>query len=221
MDLNKFFTKVASQYDKLAAILTLGLDKSLLREAVKESNLGKKHAKVLDVATGTGRVAMAIAKGYPGYNVIGIDLNSNMLANAIKKSRNIKNVDYLIGNVESLSFESSYFDIVASAFSLGIFSDLEKAIKEMHRVLKPKGKIILIDMLKPKDSVLNKIVDLYYSINVIPALDARLKKDVLAYVRSLKVDKDYVIEELKRAGFRSIKEKDFAGGLAFVITAIK
>jgi demethylmenaquinone methyltransferase/2-methoxy-6-polyprenyl-1,4-benzoquinol methylase len=221
MDLNRFFTKVASQYDKLAATLTLGLDKSLLREAVKESNLGKKHAKVLDVATGTGRVAMAIAKSYPGYNVIGIDLNSDMLSNAIKKSRNIKNVDYLIGDVESLSFESSYFDIVASAFSLGIFSDLEKAIKEMHRVLKPKGKIILIDMLKPKDSVLNKLVDLYYSINVIPALDARLKKDVLAYVRSLKVDKDYVIEELKRAGFRSINEKDFAGGLAFVITAIK
>ncbi|MGC8776734.1 MAG: class I SAM-dependent methyltransferase [Candidatus Micrarchaeia archaeon] len=221
MDFNKFFTKIASDYDRIIDALSFGLDKALLKEVLAESKLGASSKKVLDVATGTGRVALAIAKKYPSYEVVGIDINSNMLANAMKKSRKVKNVKYMIGDVESLDFPEGYFDIVISAFSLGLFNDLGRALCEMQKVLKPKGKIILIDMLKPRDSIMSKLVNLYYSINVIPALDSRIRRDVEAYIKSFRVDKSYVIEKLKLCGFKSIKEKEISGGLAFIIIASK
>lgn len=222
MDFNTFFSKVASNYDKLINTLSIGLDKSMLSEAIKEAYIGKKRAKVLDVATGTGRVAFAIAKRYRNYNIIGVDINTEMLNEAAKRSKKLGNLNYILGDVNSLDFQSDTFDIVVSAFSLSVFSDLSRALSEMHRVLKRGGKIILLDMLKPKDSALKKLLDLYYSMSIMPTLDAKLKHDVEVYIKKgFAIDKAYILELLKEAGFKKIKEKEFSGGLAFIITAAK
>jgi len=169
MDLNKFFSRIAPKYDKLIEMLSIGLDKEIIKEAVKETEMGKGRKSILDVATGTGRIAYAIAKSHSNYKVVGIDINNDMLSEAIKKSKGLANLSYMLGNVELLDFGNNSFDAVVSAFSLSVFDNLDNAISEMHRVLKPGGKLILLDMLKPKDSVLRKLIQLYYSVNVIPA----------------------------------------------------
>jgi len=222
MDLNKFFSRIAPKYDKLIEMLSMGLDKEIIKEAVKETEMGKGKKSVLDVATGTGRIAYAIARSHSNYKVVGIDINNDMLSEAIKKSRGLANLSYMLGNVELLGFNNNSFDAVVTAFSLSIFDNLDNAISEMHRVLKPGGKLILLDMLKPKDSVLRKLTQLYYSVNIIPALDTKLKHDVEVYIkRGFNIDKEYIIRLMQQHGFKEIKEKDLSGGLAFVIVAKK
>jgi len=85
MDLNKFFSNIAPKYDKLIEMLSMGLDKEIIKEAVKETEMGKGRKSILDVATGTGRIAYAIAKSHSNYKVVGIDINNDMLSEAIKK----------------------------------------------------------------------------------------------------------------------------------------
>jgi len=222
MDLNKFFSRIAPKYDKLIEMLSMGLDKEIIKEAVKETEMGKGKKSVLDVATGTGRIAYAIARSHSNYKVVGIDINNDMLSEAIKKSRGLANLSYMLGNVELLGFNNNSFDAVVTAFSLSIFDDLDNAISEMHRVLKPGGKLILLDMLRPKDSVLRKLTQLYYSVNILPALDTKLKHDVEVYIkRGFNIDKEYVIRLIQQHGFKEIKEKELSGGLAFVIVAKK
>ena len=222
MDLNKFFSRIAPKYDKLIEMLSMGLDKEIIKEAVKETEMGKGKKSVLDVATGTGRIAYAIARSHSNYKVVGIDINNDMLSEAIKKSRGLANLSYMLGNVELLGFNNNSFDAVVTAFSLSIFDDLDNAISEMHRVLKPGGKLVLLDMLRPKDNVLRKLTQLYYSVNIIPALDTKLKHDVEVYIkRGFNIDKEYIIRLMQQHGFKEIKEKDLSGGLAFVIVAKK
>ncbi|MFP3214955.1 MAG: class I SAM-dependent methyltransferase [Candidatus Micrarchaeota archaeon] len=222
MDLNKFFSKIAPKYDKLIEMLSMGLDKEIIKEAVKETEIGKGKKSILDVATGTGRIAYAIARSHTNYKVVGIDINNDMLSEAIKKSKGLPNLSYMLGDVELLNFENNSFDAVVTAFSLSVFNNLDNAISEMHRVLKPGGKLILLDMLKPKDSVLKKLTQLYYSVNIIPALDAKLKHDVEVYIRrGFSIDKDYIIRLIQQHGFKDIKERDLSGGLAFVVVAKK
>ena len=222
MDLNKFFSKIAPKYDKLIEMLSMGLDKEIIKEAVKETEIGKGKKSILDVATGTGRIAYAIARSHTNYKVVGIDINNDMLGEAIKKSKGLPNLSYMLGDVELLNFENNSFDAVVTAFSLSVFNNLDNAISEMHRVLKPGGKLILLDMLKPKDSVLKKLTQLYYSVNITPALDAKLKHDVEVYIRrGFNIDKDYIIRLIQQHGFKDIKERDLSGGLAFVIVAKK
>jgi len=222
MDLNKFFSRIAPKYDKLIEMLSIGLDKEIIKEAVKETEMGKGRKSILDVATGTGRIAYAIAKSHSNYKVVGIDINNDMLSEAIKKSKGLANLSYMLGNVELLDFGNDSFDAVVSAFSLSVFDNLDNAISEMHRVLRPGGKLILLDMLKPKDSVLRKLIQLYYSVNIIPALDAKLKHDVEVYIkRGFNIDKEYIIRLIHQHGFKEIKAKDLSGGLAFVVVAKK
>jgi len=222
MDLNKFFSKIAPKYDKLIEMLSMGLNKEIIKEAVKETEIGKGKKSILDVATGTGRIAYAIARSHTNYKVVGIDINKDMLSEAIKKSKGLPNLSYMLGDVELLNFDNNSFDAVVTAFSLSVFNNLDNAISEMHRVLKPGGKLILLDMLKPKDSVLKKLTQLYYSVNIIPALDAKLKHDVEVYIRrGFNIDKDYIIRLIQQHGFKDIKERDLSGGLAFVIVAKK
>jgi len=222
MDLNKFFSRIAPKYDKLIEMLSMGLDKEIIKEAVKETEMGKGKKSILDVATGTGRIAYAIARSHSNYKVVGIDINNDMLSEAIKKSKGLANLSYMLGNVELLGFNNNSFDAVVTAFSLSIFDSLDNAISEMHRVLKPGGKLILLDMLRPKDIVLRKLTQLYYSVNILPVLDAKLKHDVEVYMRrGFNIDKEYVIRLIQQHGFKEIKEKELSGGLAFVIVAKK
>ncbi len=204
-------------------MLSLGLDKALIKEAIKELKVnGVRNPKVLDIATGTGNVAIAIAQKYSSYSITGLDISSEMLKIAEKKSKGMKRIRYMLGDVESINMPSNSFDIVISAFSLSTFADLPKALEEMHRVLKPGGKIILLDMFKITDATLKRLMKIYYSLSVIPALDSHVRSDVEKYIQKrFEVDKKSVIRMLQITGFRDISSKELSVGLAFIVAAYK
>lgn len=108
--------------------------------------------KVLDVATGTGMVGIEVANKLGDYgSVLGIDLERSMLEQAIrkKKSKNIRNIDFILADAHSLPLVDGYFDVITSCFSFAFFYDPKKAAKEMGRVLTTEGRTILVEWEKP------------------------------------------------------------------------
>ncbi|MGC8662397.1 MAG: class I SAM-dependent methyltransferase [Candidatus Micrarchaeia archaeon] len=221
MNLNSFFSKIASSYDSLIDLVSIGAEKKFVREVLRELGKDNKRKKVLDVATGTGRIALAIAGKYNNCKVVGIDINEDMLKEAFKKIKGRENVKFILKSVESLNFRDAEFDVIISALSLNLFENLGDAMGEMHRVLKPGGKLMLFDMLKPKDSVLKKLLNIYYSTSVVPVLDVRLRQEMKYFIRkTFEVDENQVIAKLVELGYNNIKEKKLSE-IAFMITAIK
>ncbi len=121
-----------------------------LSEVIKRSGVAKDH-KVLDIATGAGFLALEFAK--ISNCVVGTDLTRNMLLNACEKQRNsgTKNTQFLLSDVESLPFFSETFDIVSCRFAFHHFPDPEKALLEMKRACKARGRIVLVDGVSSED----------------------------------------------------------------------
>jgi len=220
--LDRLFSSVSSNYDKVSKALSFGFD-SVWRAQIEKEISDMKNARVLDVATGTGSVAIAIAKKHKDFKITGIDFNSDMLNVAREKSRGLKNVRYVEGNAESLSLADSSFDAVVSAFSLGNFNDAGKAIEEMHRVLKKGGRLVLLDMSKRRSAIMKKLAGMYYYAKIAPAFDNAVRKEVEEYIHSsyFEVDANNIISFLKAKGFSEIKIRRMGLGAAFIITATK
>ncbi|MDE1856332.1 MAG: class I SAM-dependent methyltransferase [Candidatus Micrarchaeota archaeon] len=217
-----FFTDVANNYDKLSKSLTAGLDNIWRRQAVELAN-GMERAKVLDVATGTGNIAVMMAKRNRNYSVVGIDTNDDMLTIARAKSRGLKNVKYLHGDVESLKLKANSFDVVVSAFSLGVFEDLPRAIGEMHRVLKPGGKLILLDINKGRNKLFMSLLGAYQMFSLTPTFTGDIRREVEAYIHNkrIKIDERMLKEVLEERGFREVSSKELSFKAVFIVTCVK
>ncbi|MDE1850595.1 MAG: class I SAM-dependent methyltransferase [Candidatus Micrarchaeota archaeon] len=217
-----FFTDVAQNYDKLSKSLTAGLDNLWRRQAVDLAG-GIRGARVLDVGTGTGNIAIMLARRYPDYKITGIDYNKEMLAIAMKKSRGLRNVKYVNGDVESLAMKGNSFDIVISAFSLGIFDDLPRAIEEMRRVLKPGGRLILLDISKGRNRLFTAFLGVYQLFSLAPTFSGDIRREVNMYIhnKKIKIDKRMLIEILAEKGFKDISARDLSFKTVFTIMCVK
>lgn len=216
------FSRVAEHYDRLSKALTAGLDNYWRARAVDEAD-GLKKAKVLDVATGTGAIAIMLAKKHKNYSITGLDFNKEMLEIAVEKSREFKNVRYITGDAEDIQLKPNSFDIVISGFSLGAFNDISKALDEMQRVMKPGGKLILLDVNKLRSRVFSRALRVYRLFSVTPVFNSEIRKDVSSYVHSkaVEADKKNVIAMLESKGFRDVKSKDLSMKTVFIITGFK
>ncbi len=202
--------------------LTFGLD-SVWRSELVEEVRGKRKAAVLEVATGTGTTAIMLARRFPNYSIMGLDFNEKALEIARARSRSMKNLRYVNGNVEELTLGNEMFDFVVSDFSLGAFGSFGKALEEMHRVLKPGGKLVLLDINRINVKMLRRMINLYSNIVIAPVMNAQMKKDVERYVSStvMTVDKRSIHEGLKELGFKRIRVRDLSFKLAFIMSAYK
>lgn len=174
--LKKYARILAPYYDTVTAIF------SRLRDKVVDFTNAPNDSRILDVATGTGRQAFAFAKN--GYYVTGIDLSEDMLKVAIKENR-YENVKFEIADATNLPFEDNSFDVSCVSFALHdmILTIREKALKEMVRVTKPKGTIMIVDYALPKDKIgrfliyhIVKLYEPYYPEFIKSDLEALLKK---------------------------------------------
>ena len=217
-----FFTKVAQNYDRLSGKLSAGLDNIWRRRAVELAS-GLKSAKVLDVATGTGNIAIMLARKYNGYKITALDTNREMLAVAEEKSRGLKNVKYVHGSAESLGFAKSSFDVVITSFSLGAFDDLTKSLDEMKRVLRPGGRLIILDINKSHGKLFGELLGLYQMFSVAPTLNSDIRGELERYIHSkrLQIDKKMLISMLENTGFREINAVDLSFNTVFVISCRK
>ena len=174
------FNNIAPKYDLLNHTLSLGIDRLWRKRAIRL--IGRiESPKVLDVATGTGDLAIALHKRL-GAKVTGLDISSEMLKIASTKIKRDKilNVDFVMGDSESLPFDDNQFDAVTVAFGVRNFENLDKGLAEMMRVLRPKGKMIILEFSKPQLFPLKQLYNFYFK-KILPFIGGLVSKDKDAY----------------------------------------
>ena len=221
------FDSVASNYDLMNDVMSLGTHRLWKNYTIASSNVSKGD-KVLDIAGGTGDLAIKFRKkvGDSG-KVILSDINGSMLEEGRKNLINhgIIDVDFIQANAESLPFEDNTFDCVSIAFGLRNITHKNIALKQMHRVLKKGGSLLVLEFSKVENEMLEKIYDAY-SFNLIPKLGQFFANDEDSYqylAESIRKHPDQ--ETLKTmaldAGFGFCEYHNLSGGIVALHKAIK
>jgi len=177
----RMFDNISSDYDFLNHFLSLGIDILWRKKAIAELKL-LKPKKILDVATGTGDFAIEAIKLNPE-KVIGVDISEGML-NVGRKKMKAKAYDDRIelryGDSEKLPFEDDSFDAVIVAFGVRNFENLENGLKEMFRVVRKGGKIVVLEFSKPVKFPFKQLYNFYFKF-VLPKIGRWVSKDSSAY----------------------------------------
>lgn len=177
------FDSVASKYDLMNDVLSFGMHRVWKAQTINLSGV-KSGDSVLDIAGGTGDLALKFKKkvGQNG-TVILADINAAMLSEGRSKlldESGETNIKFIQTNAQSLAFTDNSFDIVSIAFGLRNVTDKEKAIAEMYRVLKPGGRLLILEFSKTNNFLLEKGYD-FYSFNIMPKLGKFFANDSESY----------------------------------------
>ena len=222
----EMFNNISANYDFLNHFLSLGIDHLWRKKAIKQlKNLEAK--KIIDIATGTGDFAIASLKLNPN-EVIGVDISSGMLEVGAKKMKNKgydKTIKMILGDSENLAFEDNYFDALTVGFGVRNFENLEKGLSEMLRVIRPGGKIVILEFSKPKKFPVKQVFS-FYSKYFIPFFGKRISKDPQAYaylpesVAAFPEGKEFE-NILKKLNYKSVQSIILSGGIATIYTGTK
>ena len=171
----QMFDQIAPRYDFVNRVLSLGLDKRWRRRVIKELALAP-NARVLDVATGTGDLAIELAKAVPAGKVIGLDPSANMLAVATLKLAKLgldARVALIEGDAQALPQASCEIDAATIAFGIRNVPDRPRALRELARVVRPGGTIAVLELGEPKRSLLGRAAR-FHTRHVVPRIGALL-----------------------------------------------
>lgn len=219
------FDNIAPTYDKLNHMMTLGIDRQWRRKAIR-SIVGPTQAQsFLDIATGTGDLALDILnKAHPDSHLTGIDLSEPMMAIAKTKLEG-KHHQLIVANAEEMPFGDNTFDCVTVSFGVRNFTRLEKSLAEMRRVLRPGGKLMILELSYPDNKFLLALYKVY-ALRIIPLLGSMFAGNRKAYeylpnsiLRFPKPDK--FIPMLEAAGFKQIKHTAYTFGVCRMYIASK
>ncbi len=181
-EVNEMFDNIAPTYDRLNHILSFHIDKRWRRNVVKIAR-SKSPAAILDVATGTADLALAMAKGNPTATVVGIDPSEGMLEVARRKVASQgfgEQIELRVGAAEQLLAADESFDVVSVAFGVRNFGDLEQGVSEMIRSLRPGGTLIVLEFSKCEHWLIGGLYRLY-SKWIMPRVGGLLSRDRKAY----------------------------------------
>jgi demethylmenaquinone methyltransferase/2-methoxy-6-polyprenyl-1,4-benzoquinol methylase len=176
------FDKIAFRYDFLNRFLSAGIDVGWRKKAIRLL-LSSQPKNILDVATGTGDFAITSYKILQPEKITGIDISEGMLEfgrEKIKKAGLQKNIELRNGDSEAILFDDNTFDAVTVAFGVRNFENLEKGLAEIKRVLKPGGKLIVLECTKPSAPVIKQLYNLYMR-NITPKIGKIIAKNNEAY----------------------------------------
>jgi demethylmenaquinone methyltransferase/2-methoxy-6-polyprenyl-1,4-benzoquinol methylase len=169
------FDKIAARYDAMNRVLSFGLDRGWRRRTVRALQLGESP-RVLDLATGTGDLAVDIARMHPGATVIGLDPSREMLAIAQRKlaGRGLADrVTLVRGDAQCLPYRSCEMDAATIAFGIRNVPDRLAALREMARVVRPGGRIAVLELGEPRRGLLARAAR-FHTRHVVPRLGALL-----------------------------------------------
>jgi demethylmenaquinone methyltransferase/2-methoxy-6-polyprenyl-1,4-benzoquinol methylase len=221
------FDKIAPVYDLLNGVLSLNTDTRWRRKAINK--LKDKNPKtLLDIATGTGDVAVEANKQLQLESIVALDLSPNMIDLA-KKKMTKKGLDQIIfpevGDSENLRFEDESFDAVTVSFGVRNFGNLKQGLSEIYRVINPNGSLVVLEFSKPTIFPFKQIFNFYFK-NILPFIGKLTSKDPAAYkylYESVQVFPDYddfaII--LKEIGFKEVTWKPLTLGICTIYFAQK
>ncbi|MFT5789744.1 MAG: demethylmenaquinone methyltransferase/2-methoxy-6-polyprenyl-1,4-benzoquinol methylase [Shewanella sp.] len=214
------FHSVAAKYDIMNDVMSFGIHRMWKRFTI-ESAGARPGMKVLDLAGGTGDLTAKFSHivGDKGQVTLA-DINDSMLKVGREKLRDkgiVGNVNYVQANAEALPFPDNHFDIITIAFGLRNVTDKDAAIASMLRVLKPGGKLLVLEFSKPKHDIMRKIYDLY-SFKVMPKMGALITQDADSYAylaESIRMhpDQDTLKQMMEDAGFEQVNYTNMTDGI--------
>ncbi len=235
------FDSIAGDYDALNHILSLDVDKIWRRRALEQIVDAPAPAQVLDLACGTGDFSIAIAKALKrshkpvtepneatGGHVTGVDLSEGMLAvmrEKVGKAGLNEMISIEEGDGENLRFTDNTFDRVTIAFGIRNFEDRPKGLNEMLRVLKPGGRLVILELSRPENKVIRWFYDLYF-LHILPKIGGKVSGDKAAYaylpasVAAFPGKKEFMAT-MREAGFRTVTHKAFTLGICRMYTGEK
>jgi len=219
------FDNIAKDYDSLNHIMSLSIDKIWRRKAIKKIKDAGEAPHVLDVACGTGDFSIAIAKAVKKGEVIGVDISKEMLE--VMRQKVLKNklesiISQEVGDGEALRFPEGSFDRVVNAFGIRNFENREKGLREALRVLKPGGRLVILELSRPQNKIIRWFYDLYF-LHILPIIGGKVSGDKAAYaylpasVKAFPGKKEFT-DELRRAGFVNITHRAFTFGICRMYT---
>lgn len=221
----EMFDNISKRYDFLNHLLSLNIDKGWRTKVV---NLVKKEkpSNILDVATGTADLAIALGKAI-NVDVTGLDISAGMLEVGKQKvaKQNLTHVKLVLGDGENLPFEKETFDAVTVAFGVRNFENLEKGIRDIYRVIKPGGQLVVLEFSEPSNKGFKALYTFYFK-NILPNIGKLVSKDSRAYTYLPESVAAFPHGEafttiLKNCGFRNCTASPVTFGIASIYVGKK
>lgn len=232
-DLNKkaqveqMFDTISKRYDGLNRVISLGIDQKWRRKVV-QMVVDHKPEKVLDIATGTGDLAIAFARQIPTAKITGLDISEGMLNVARKKTEDASfadRLDFIKADSEAMPFADNHFDAITVSFGIRNFENLERGLGEILRVLKPGGLFVVLETSVPDKFPYKQGYNLY-SKAVLPLIGKLFSKDKEAYGYLSESAAAFPYGErlnniFSKIGFIATENKPQTFGVATIYTATK
>lgn len=223
----EMFDNIAPRYDLLNHTLSLNIDRLWRRRVVRIVRRCRPQ-RILDVATGTGDLAIAMARGIPGVRVLGVDLSERMLAAAREKvaARGLDNRIVLeAGDAEHLTLADASVDVATVAFGVRNFGDLDAGLRELARTIKPGGRVVILEFSRPCNRWFRALYE-FYTFKVLPRIGGVLSRDRRAYeylpasVSAFPTPAEF-LSRMERAGFHVCRARSQSFGIAQIYTGEK
>lgn len=214
------FHSVANKYDVMNDLMSMGVHRLWKRYTIEISGV-RPGQTVLDLAGGTGDLAAKFARivGQTGHVTLS-DINNSMLSvgrDRLTDKGALGNIDFVQANAECLPFPDNHFDLITIAFGLRNVTDKDAALRSMNRVLKPGGKLLVLEFSKPTVKALNPIYDTY-SFKILPFIGKLVTNDADSYrylAESIRMhpDQDTLKEMMSKAGFVNCDYFNLSAGI--------
>ena len=228
----EMFDKIAFRYDFINRFLSVGIDLRWRRKAIREVVASVKARKpetplVLDVATGTADMAIMMTRRIPGVQIKGIDISAGMLEigrQKIGRQHLGERIELLQGDSEAIPFPDDHFDAITVAFGVRNFENLEKGLLEMRRVLKPGGKLVILEFSQPRTSGIRRIYDIFFRLGVRVGRVVSGSGEAYQYLNdSVKAfpEGEHFLHILNNTGYTGVRQQRLSLGVCSIYTGEK
>lgn len=214
------FSNVATRYDIMNDVMSVGIHR-LWKDAMMDWLAPRSGQRLLDVAGGTGDIAFRFLRRAPGAEAVVCDMTENMLTEGKRRAEAetfADRLDWIVGDAMALPFEDASFDVYTISFGIRNVTRIEEALAEAFRVLRPGGRIVVLEFSQLPNAGLQWAYD-RYSYNVIPAMGQAIAGDRDSYqylVESIRKfpDQDRFAGMIRQAGFENVKYRNLSMGIA-------